>query len=146
MTGGGYANDDVTQTPATNITLNLGQQDSANNGLYKSVTVIVPDTYKDCIGQTFGGADNSGNPTCTFSGVAVAGSVAGKFVIFVSVNDLSQAVRPLTDSIYTTFSNLHLSHYATLHFFSLSAVTLVQSAVISARPDESNASLLLIEF
>lgn len=104
MIGGGYANDDVTQTPATNITLNLGQQDSANNGLYKNVNVTVPDIFGGCIDQTFGGKDANGNPTCNFPGVAVAGSVGGKFVIFVSVNDLSQAVA-------------HLSPYATLHFF-----------------------------
>jgi hypothetical protein len=104
MTGGGYANDDVTQTPATNITINLGQQDSANNGLYKSVTATVPDTFGGCLEQPFGGKDSSGNPTCTFAGVAVAGSVGGKFVIFVSVNDLSQAIRKY-------------SPYASLQFF-----------------------------
>ncbi len=104
MTGGGYANDDVTQTPATNISIDLGQQDSSNNGLYKNVTVIVPDTYQGCINEPFGGTDANGNPTCTFSGVAVAGNVAGKFVLFVSVNDLSQVIS-------------HYSPYATLQFF-----------------------------
>ncbi len=116
MTGGGYANDDVTQTPAANITMNLGQQDSANNGLYKNVTATVPDTFSECLGKPFGGTDSSGNPTCTFSGVAVAGNVAGKFVIFVSLNDLSQA------SYFYTFvgessAPANLSKYGTLQFF-----------------------------
>ncbi len=104
MTGGGYANDDVTQTPVSNITIDLGQQDSANNGLYKNVIVTVPDTYDGCNNVPFGGTDANGNPTCTFPGVAVAGTVAGKFVIFVSVNDLSQSIA-------------HYSPYATLQFF-----------------------------
>lgn len=104
MTGGGYANDDVSQTPATNITVDLGQQDSANNGLYKSVKVTVPDTFGGCLEQPFGGKDSKGNPTCTYQGVAVAGSVAGKFVLFISTNDLSQAIE-------------HYSAYATLQFF-----------------------------
>ena len=104
MTGGGYANDDVTQTPTTNIAIDLGQQDSANNGLYKNVKVTVPDTFNGCAGQRFGGTDAQGNPTCIFPGVAVAGSVGGKFVLFLSANDLSQAAAGY-------------SKYATLQFF-----------------------------
>jgi len=104
MIGGGYANDDVTQTPATNISINLGQQDSSNNGLYQNVTVVVPDTFRGCVSEPFGGTDANGNPICTFPGVAIAGSVNGKFVLFVSANDLGQAVA-------------HYSPYATLQFF-----------------------------
>jgi hypothetical protein len=88
MTGGGYANDDVTQIPATNITIDLGAQDGQNNGLYKSVTVTVPDTYKECIQQSYGGKDANGNPTCIYQGEAVVGNPGGKYAIFVTVNDL----------------------------------------------------------
>ena len=88
MTGGTYANDDVTQTPTTDITIDLGAQD-AQNGLYKSVTVTVPDTFKACNGQAYGGTDAGGNPTCIFHGAAVAGNPSGKYALFVTVNDVS---------------------------------------------------------
>jgi hypothetical protein len=95
LSGGAYPNDDLTQTPTTNVTINLGTQDSSNNGLYKSVTVTVPDTYKGCVKQSYGGTDASGNPTCIFPGFAVAGNPNGKFVLFVTVNDLSEQNRGL---------------------------------------------------
>jgi hypothetical protein len=104
MTGGAFPNDDPTQTAPSNITLDLGPQDAKNNGLYTNVTVTVPDIHKGCVQEPFGGTDADGNPTCNFHGVAVVGNPAGKFAIFVTVNDLSQAV----------------SHYAAdaaLHFF-----------------------------
>jgi hypothetical protein len=95
LTGGAYPNDDLTQTPATNVTIDIGAQDSSNNGFYKSVTVTVPDTYKGCVKQTYGGTDASENPTCIFTGFAVAGNPNGKFVLFVTVNDLSEQNRGL---------------------------------------------------
>jgi hypothetical protein len=94
MIGGAYPNDDVTQTPAANITIDLGAQDSANNGLYKSVTVTVPDTYKACIQQPYGSTDAKGNPTCIFKGEAVAGNPGGKYAVFVTVNDVSLQTYP----------------------------------------------------
>jgi hypothetical protein len=94
MIGGAYPNDDVTQTPAGNITIDLGAQDSQNNGLYKSVTVTIPDTYKACIQQSYGGTDANGNPTCIFTGEAVVGNPGGKYAIFVTVNDLSLQTYP----------------------------------------------------
>ena len=96
MIGGAFPNDDVTQTAPSNITVNLGQQDSQNNGLYKSVIVTLPDVYGGCIGEPFGGVDTNGNPTCTFPGEAVIGNPGGKFAIFITVNDLSQAVSHYT--------------------------------------------------
>jgi hypothetical protein len=95
LTGGAYPNDDITQTPASDVTIDLGTQDSSNNGLYKSVTVTVPDTYKGCMKQSYGGTDAGGNPTCIFTGVAVAGNPNSKFVLFVTVNDLSEQNRGL---------------------------------------------------
>ncbi|HVJ07195.1 MAG TPA: hypothetical protein VM554_02320 [Acidisarcina sp.] len=96
MTGGAFPKDDVTQAAPSNITIDLGQQDSQSNGLYKNVTVTVPDVYGGCIGAPFGGVDAKGNPTCTFPGEAVIGNPGGKFAIFITVNDLSQAVSHYT--------------------------------------------------
>jgi len=95
LTGGAYPNDDLTETPGSEVTIDLGTQDSSNNGLYKSVTVTVPDLYKGCVKQSYGGTDAGGNPTCIFSGFAVAGNPNGKFVLFVTVNDLSEQNRGL---------------------------------------------------
>jgi hypothetical protein len=92
MTGGVYPNDDVTQTPPSNITINLGQQDSQNNGLYKSVTVTIPDQAGACIARPYGSKDANGNPTCVFPGAAVVGNPGGKYALFVTAND----ERPLT--------------------------------------------------
>jgi hypothetical protein len=96
ITGGAYPNDDVAQTAPSNITLDLGQQDGTSNGLYKNVTVTVPDTFSACATTSFGGTDASGKPTCIFHGVAVAGDPNGKFVIFVTVNDVSLAISHYT--------------------------------------------------
>jgi hypothetical protein len=87
MTGGGYANDDVAQTPAADISLDLGQQDPQNNGLYKSVTVIIADPTGSCVSRPYGGTDAQGNPTCIFPGVAVVGNPENKYAIFVTVDD-----------------------------------------------------------
>jgi hypothetical protein len=87
MTGGVYPNDNVKQTAPSNITIDLGQQDSANNGLFKSVTVTIPDTAGACISRPFGGKDANGNPTCIVHGVAVVGNPGGKYAVYVAVND-----------------------------------------------------------
>lgn len=96
MTGGSYPNDDVTQTPLTNVTIDLGQQDAKNNGLYTGVTVTVPDTFAACASTPFGGADANGNPTCIFHGDAIVGQPNGKYAIFVTVNDVSQVISHYT--------------------------------------------------
>jgi hypothetical protein len=88
-TGGLFPKDDPTQTPPANIAMDLGQQDSSTNGLYKSVTVTIPDTYNGCAGQSYGGTDANGNPTCILHGIAIAGQVEGKYVLYVSLADRS---------------------------------------------------------
>jgi hypothetical protein len=88
-TGGLYPNDDVTQTPPAAITMDLGAQDSKTNGFYPSVTVTMPDVYGGCILQSYGGTDANGNPTCIAHGVAIAASIEGKYVLFVSLKDRS---------------------------------------------------------
>jgi hypothetical protein len=96
LIGGAFPNDDITQIPATNISIDLGAQDPQNNGLYKSVTVTLPDSYAACSGQPYGGTDASGQPTCVFPGVAVVGTAEGKYAIFVVANDKSLATRGYT--------------------------------------------------
>lgn len=98
MTGGVYPNDDASQTPPSNITIDLGQQDSQNNGLYKSVTVTIPDTTGACISRSDGGKDANGNPTCIFPGVAVVGNPGGKYAVLVTANDLRAAIFSYTFS------------------------------------------------
>lgn len=91
--GGLYPNDDVTQTPPSNISLDLGPEDSSTNGLYKSVTVTMPDTYSACVSQPYGGTDANGNPTCIAHGIAIAGTVEGKYVLYAAVLDHSLDTR-----------------------------------------------------
>jgi hypothetical protein len=87
IVGGVYPNDDVSQTPPRNITIDLGQQDSQNNGLFKSVTVTIPDLAGSCISRPDGGTDANGNPTCIFPGVAVVGNPGGKYAVYVAADD-----------------------------------------------------------
>ncbi|HEX3437461.1 MAG TPA: hypothetical protein VHT24_11895 [Pseudacidobacterium sp.] len=94
-TGGLYTNDDVTQTPPDNLTMDLGPEDSQTNGLYKSVTVTMPDLYNSCVNQSYGGTDANGNPTCIAHGVAIAGLVEGKYVLYVALKDRSLETKGL---------------------------------------------------
>jgi hypothetical protein len=87
ITGGGYPKDDVTQAPVIDKTLDLGAQSTQTPGLFTSVTLTQPDTYSVCAGTASGGKDSAGNSTCVFHGVAVAGQVGGKYVIFTNIND-----------------------------------------------------------
>ncbi len=48
MTGGTFLNDDITQFQNSNIVLNLGAQDPANNGLYSLASLTVPDPNNVC--------------------------------------------------------------------------------------------------
>ena len=97
MTGGVFPNDDPSQTPASNITVNFGTQSAGQNGLYTGVTVTIPDTntsragLANCAngGGTSGTAPN-GSPTCTFPAVAIAGNPQSKFAIFLIGQDPSQ--------------------------------------------------------
>ena len=93
MTGGTFPNDDVTQTPNSDIVVNLGKQDSTLNGLYPSVAITVLDPFQNCAnftGYVAGGPRGTpginaqGYITCTFSAVAVAGNPEGKYAIFIN--------------------------------------------------------------
>jgi hypothetical protein len=87
ITGGVYPDDDVTQTAPSNITIELGQQDSKNNGLFTAVTVTIPDPAGACVARPYGSKDANGNPTCVFPGVAVVGNPGGKYAVFVTADD-----------------------------------------------------------
>jgi len=87
ITGGGFSKDDVTQTPRTDTTLDLGTQSTQTPGLFTSVILTQPDSYAACAGTPSGGTNTNGNPTCIFHGVAVAGQVNGKYVIYTNIND-----------------------------------------------------------
>ena len=92
MTGGIFPNDDVAGVPNSDTQINLGAQDSTLNGLYPSVSITVPDPAQNCAnfvlfsigGVVKSGVDAQGYPTCTFPGVAVAGTPDGKYAIFVN--------------------------------------------------------------
>ncbi len=87
ITGGGFPKDDVTQSPVIDTTLDLGTLSAQTPGLFPSVTLTRPDTFEVCVGTPSGGTDSNGNPTCIFHGVAVAGQVNGKYVIFTNINN-----------------------------------------------------------
>jgi hypothetical protein len=85
--GGGFPSDDITQQARTDTTLDLGAQSTQTPGLFTSVTLTQPDTYSLCAGTSSASQDSHGEPTCIFYGVAVAGQVDGKYVIFTNIND-----------------------------------------------------------
>lgn len=87
MMGGEFPNDDVTKAPAANIKIDFGPQDTHQNGLYKSVTVTIPDPQNACVARAYGGTDGQGNPTCTLHGVAVVGNPEGKYAVFMTLSD-----------------------------------------------------------
>jgi hypothetical protein len=79
--------DDPTQPAATNITITLGNQNTASNGLYDSASITIPDPSHVCTGSA-SGTDANGNPVCTFPAVAIAGNPDNKFAIFVIAQDV----------------------------------------------------------
>jgi hypothetical protein len=97
MVGGTFPNGDPTQTPGTGISVNLGTQDPKNNGLYPSAAVTFPDPASRCVGTPYGGTSASGNPTCTFQAVAVAGNLGGKYVVYLTVmNPFGNNIAPVS--------------------------------------------------
>lgn len=72
MVGGVFLNDDLTQSAGTGITIDLGTQDAANNGLYASATVGVSGV--------------------SFPAIAVVGSLENKYAIFVIAQDAINSV------------------------------------------------------
>ena len=95
LTGGVFPSDDITQTPGTETIITLGAQDATNHGLYPSAKVTRPDPSGQCVINGGGkeGVDANGNATCTFSANAVAGSVDGKFMVFLVAEDFTDAYK-----------------------------------------------------
>ncbi|MBB5055585.1 hypothetical protein HDF16_000254 [Granulicella aggregans] len=100
LAGGMYANDNLTQTPATTYTITLGTQDAALNGLFTSAQLSVLDPNGVCprVAQDAGtapfikaGFNPSGSPVCLSRGVAIASKIAGKYVIYFSSYDASNS-------------------------------------------------------
>jgi hypothetical protein len=72
IVGGIFPNDDPTQPPNQDTTLDLGPQDPSNNGLYRTASITVQGVQ--------------------FPAVAVVGNPEGKFVIFVIAQDTINSV------------------------------------------------------
>jgi hypothetical protein len=73
--GGDFKNDDPSTYPSGNcdVAIDLGTQDSANNGLYPQATVWIGAAY----------AGNTAGNTYAFPAVAIAGQINGKYAIFL---------------------------------------------------------------
>ena len=92
LLGGDFPDDDVTQAPNSDMSINLGKQDTTYNGLYLNVSITVSDPGQNCANftgyptgvTTTSGINAQGYNTCTFSGIAVAGNPEGKYAIFVN--------------------------------------------------------------
>jgi hypothetical protein len=92
MTGGAFPNDDVTQTPNSDMQINLGTQDSTINGFYASARITTLDPNQNCATYLGGGASVPVTPginaqgyfTCTYPATAVVGTPDGKYAIFVN--------------------------------------------------------------
>jgi hypothetical protein len=103
LIGGVFPNDDLTQTPGSNLTLTLGKQDSKINGLYSSATITAPDPTQACATalstspslKITVGTDANGFPICTFPAVAVVGNPDGKYSIFIDTYDYTVSYTPI---------------------------------------------------
>jgi hypothetical protein len=92
MIGGAFPNDDVTQTPNSDMQINLGTQDSTINGFYGSAKITTLDPNQNCATYLGGGAsvpvtpgiDAQGYITCTYPATAVVGTPDGKYAIFLN--------------------------------------------------------------
>ena len=73
LTGGVYPSDNLNSTPLTDTNINLGPQDPANNGLYRSATITIPGPTSTC------GASGR----CVLPAGAVVGNPENKFAIFL---------------------------------------------------------------
>jgi len=96
LIGGGFPldnptdsrSDDPTQPASTNITIDLGAQNPASNGLYDSAAVTIPDPLSLCAAPGTPGQNLQGNPTCTLPAAAVAGNPENRFAIFLIAQDV----------------------------------------------------------
>ena len=77
--GGVFASDDPSAGQNNvDTTIELGAEDSGNNGLFSSATITIPDFTDTC---------NPGTGTCTLPAVAIAGNPEGKYALFLIAQD-----------------------------------------------------------
>lgn len=76
--GGAFSSDNVSSSPNTDTVIDLGAEDGTNHGLYRNVTVTLPDPNDVCATGLF---------ECSFPAVAVAGNPEGKIALFLIAQD-----------------------------------------------------------
>lgn len=92
--GGDFPNNTPASSSNCDFAIDLGAQDSSNNGLYPNVTVWVGADY----------AANTTGTTHSFPAVAIAGQLNSKYAIFVLGVDYS-SIQPQPWAIYLLQSN-----------------------------------------
>ena len=98
ITGGVYATDDPSTAPNADTSIQFGAQSSSSNGLYPSVTVIVPDPNAVCTGSAVT-TTPSGVPGCTLQAAAVVGNANSRLSVFLIAWDTTNAT-PLGIYLY----------------------------------------------
>jgi hypothetical protein len=97
ITGGVYATDDPNTTPNADTAINFGAS-SAANGIFSSVTVIVPDPNAVCTGSAVT-TTPSGVPGCILQAAAVVGNANKRLSVFLIAWDTTNAT-PLGIYLY----------------------------------------------
>jgi hypothetical protein len=98
MSGAGSVNDPTGASGSENcdVVIDLGTQDSSNNGLFPNATVFIGSTF-----PPFGASNpwgcNGGACAVSFPAAAIVGQVNGQFVIFVSASGVSSPPAQLPD-------------------------------------------------
>ena len=93
MCGGAFFNDTLgnVKQASTDTTIELGNEDPGNFGLYSSAKITIPDPAGSpgaCTPAGVAGTDSQGNPTCTLPAIAVVGNPEDKFAIFLITQDV----------------------------------------------------------
>lgn len=76
--GGAFGSDNVAASPNTDTVIDLGSEDGTVHGLFRNVTVTLPDPNDACATGLF---------QCSFPAVAVAGNPEGKVALFLIAQD-----------------------------------------------------------
>jgi len=88
LSGGIFANDDVTQTADVSSLFKFGSQSSLINGLFTGATMVVIDPQGGCATNGVGtgdlGVNSNGVPTCRLHLSTVVGQINGEAVLVMS--------------------------------------------------------------
>jgi hypothetical protein len=98
ITGGVYATDDPSTAPNADTSINFGTQSSSTNGLYPSVTVVVPDPNAVCTGSAVT-TTPSGVQGCILQAAAVVGDANKRLSVFLIAWDTTNST-PLGIYLY----------------------------------------------